>query len=73
MARPAKYTDSAVVRLRPDGNSKLQRSSDRRAIVDLIMENGGAMSFGDINEHFACDMRDKVAALIRSSWLELAE
>lgn len=67
--RPQKYHDDTDVWLRPTGESRLQSVSDRRAIVDLIMENGGHMTFGDIDKHFGFPMREKVIALIRAGWL----
>ena len=73
MARPKTYDDGTKVRLHPSGKSKLQESSDRRAIVDLIVDNKGVMTMGEIDEHFGFDIRPKVIALMRSNWLEVVE
>lgn len=71
MGRPTVYHDDAKVCVRPNGSTKLQRMSDRRAIVDLMIENGGCMTLKQIDDHFKFDIRDKVIALIRVGWLSL--
>lgn len=71
MARPSIYTPSSAVRLRPLGYAKLQKASDRRAIIDMILDAGGAATIAAINDHFGYDQTAKVAALVRAGWLEL--
>lgn len=73
MARPIKYTGSTVVKVSPDGQSKLQKGSDRRIIVDAIMENGGRMTFGEVDKAIGVPVRSKVMALVRAGWLEVVE
>lgn len=73
MGRTRIYTEDTRVHVHASGDSKLQQHSDRRAIVNLIIENGGAMTMGAIDEHFGFCIRDKVAALIRAGWLSAEE
>lgn len=69
MARPVFYTDATRFCVHPDGSSKLQAGSDRRKIVDLMLENGGCMTLGEIDAHFGFSVRAKVLALTRIGWL----
>lgn len=71
--RPRKYDEDTVVCLSSSGSGRLQKMSDRRAIVDLLIEHGGCMSIGAINAHFRFSMRQKVIALVRSGWLTVRE
>ena len=71
MGRNLIYSETMKVRLHPDGKTKLQTMSDRRAIVNLIVENGGIMSIKDINTAFQFDISAKVVALLRAGWLEI--
>lgn len=71
MGRPTVYHDGAKLCVRPTGQSKLQRNSDRRAIVEAMLENGGCMTLGEIDNHFGYDMRPKVIALLRAGWLSM--
>lgn len=74
MARPLKYTDATRVHItgrKPE--SRLQPASDRRAIVNVIIDNQGSMTLKEIDDHFGFDIREKVAALIRAGWLEVSE
>jgi hypothetical protein len=71
MGRPTLYHDGAKLCVRPTGQSKLQRNSDRRAIVEVMLENGGCMTLGEIDSHFGYDMRMKAIALLRAGWLSL--
>ena len=69
--RPKIHTDKTKVRISATGKTKLQSQSDRRAIINALVDAGGVMTFGEINEHFGFDISAKVAALIRSGWLEI--
>lgn len=72
MARPKTYTGSVKVRVSATGKTGLQPNSDRRAIVNVLIDNAGVMTLDQINEHFGFDISGKVRALIRSGWLEVA-
>ena len=67
--RPKKYDENTVVCVRPNGQSTLKKHSDRRAIVDMLIERGGCATMGEIDEHFGYSVRQKVLALTRSGWL----
>lgn len=73
MGRPKVYDGSMKVAVQPDGNSRLQAASDRRAVVQLLVDNGGVMSIDDISAHFKFDMMGVVKALVRSGWLVIKE
>ena len=73
MGRDKVYTDKTKVRLHPTGRTKLQHMSERRAIVILMIENGGIMTYGAINEAFGFDISKKTTALIRAGWVEVVK
>lgn len=73
MVRPQIYRDETKVRVAPNGRSKLQPASDRRALVDKIIDNGGVMTLKEIDDQFELPMRAKVVALVRGGWLEVVE
>ena len=69
--RPATYPDAMTVRIAPgDKPTRLQRRSQRRAVVDFVLDSSGRATLGEINEHFGFDVRPAVLALIRNGWLE---
>lgn len=69
--RPPTYTDDTRVCLAASGKYKLQQASDRRAVVQLLVDNAGCMTLGEINKHFGFDIRHRVMALVRLGWLEV--
>lgn len=71
--RPPIYTGGTKVRLSATGKSRLQHNSDRRAIVNMLVDHGGVATLDEINEHFGFDIRGRVGALIKSGWLEVVE
>ena len=71
MSRPPTYEDDTKVQLCATGKSKLQENSDRKAIIQLLVNNGGVMDMGSIDAHFGFTIRGKVIALIRSGWLRI--
>lgn len=73
MGRPREYDSETVVRLAPNGDSTLKKFSDRRAIVNHLVDVGGRSTIGEINLHFGFDFRETITGLIRSGWLEVAE
>lgn len=74
MARPAIYTDEKVVAIQTTGAAtKLQNASERRAIVNVIIDHGGAMTLKEVDDHFGYDIRNQVISLIRTGWLALRE
>jgi len=72
MARPPTYNDSDVVSIASaEARSKLQENSQRRAIINTIVDNGGKMSLSALDESFGYDVRQQVLALVNVGWLEL--
>lgn len=69
--RPRVYTDETVVCIAARGAVRLQRNSERRAIVELILDHGGCMSMGDVDRHYGFSMRGRIIALIHSGWLKV--
>jgi len=71
MVRPTTYANDTVVSLSgKNAKSRLQAGSERRAIVHMILDNGGAASLAEIDKHFGYDIRQKVIALVKAGWLE---
>lgn len=71
MGRPNRYSDDFVVAVTgASARTKLQVGSDRRAIVNVIIDNGGSMTLGALDVVFGYDVRSKVMALMRNGWLE---
>lgn len=69
--RPATYPTDMVVRIAPgEKPTKLQKRSQRRAVVDFVLDSGATTTLGEINEHFGFDARPAVLALLRNGWLE---
>jgi len=68
MGRPKVYQGDVKVRLAPDGNSKLQVESDRRAVVQFVLDEGGVATIESINKKFGFDMSATVKALVHSGW-----
>jgi len=49
--------------------SKLQERSNRRAIVDFIIDEGGKTTMKQINDHFGSECRSQIRSLIKAGWL----
>jgi len=73
MSRPRTLFDGTEVALRATGETTLQKASDRRAVVDLLVNNGGKMEIRQINKHFGFDISAVIRALLRTGWLEVVE
>lgn len=74
MGRRALIKDNAMIIINSHGAScKLQRRSERRAIVDAILDAGGAMPMSNINSIFGYDCRTKVLGLVKTGWLQILE
>ena len=70
--RPPIYTDATRVCVRASGKTRLQLNSDRRAIVNMLIDRGGCATLTEIDAHFGFSIRDKVMALVRAEWLEVS-
>lgn len=74
MARPPIYTDDTTVCVSAkSANTKLQTGSDRRAIINYLIEVGGRATLAEIDERFGFSIRDRVLSLLRSGWLEVVD
>lgn len=68
--RPPILADSAVVFV--DGRaarSILQSGSDRRAVINRLIDLGGRATVGELNAAFGFDTRPRLLALMREGWL----
>lgn len=71
IGRPPVYTDNARVFLSTTGKARLQPGSERRAIVNKIVDAGGSMTLAELDEAFGYVVRDKVIALVRAGWVRV--
>lgn len=70
VGRPQKLTDTAPIFVNSASvRAKLQAGSDRRAIVNKIIDAGGSITLGELNGQFGFDVRAVVRTLIRDGWL----
>lgn len=69
--RPPKYTDATRICIRTQGRARLQTNSARRAIIDVMVDHGGCMTFGELDAFFRFEIRAKVIALVTAGWLEV--
>ena len=69
--RPPIYLPSTRVRVSARGRYKLQRASDRRRVIEVLIELGGVGTIAEINTAMGWDATMRVASLIRSGWLEV--
>lgn len=72
MARPQTLTDDAPLSVTSAAaRTRLQAGSERRAIINRIIDVSGTTRLRDLNAHFGFDCRTKVLALIRAGWLRV--
>lgn len=73
MGRTAIYTNDTKISVSGHtARSRLQPGSERRAIIDKVIDLGGAIDIGQLEEHFGYDLKGKVAALVRIGWLTVS-
>ncbi len=73
MGRTATYTlDTEISVSGHTARSRLQVSSERRAIIDKVIDLGGTATIGQLEAHFGYDLKGKVAALVRIGWLAVS-
>jgi hypothetical protein len=71
MGRKALLTvDDAVAVSGATAASKLQADSERRAVVQFVIDEGGRATIDSINRRFGYDTRTVVGRLIHIGWLE---
>jgi hypothetical protein len=71
LGRPPIYTANSKVYLCATGQTKLQSGSDRRAIINVLVDNGGSMTLGELDARFGFSVRSRVFALQRSGWVRI--
>jgi hypothetical protein len=70
--RPFLLADNDTVSLASrEAKSKLQESSDRRAIVNRVIDFGGKATVEQLNAAFGYDVRAILLALVKVGWLEI--
>lgn len=70
MGRKAIYTDETVISVSGQtARSRLQANSERRAIIDKVIDLGGTATVGQLEAHFGYELKGKIAALVRIGWL----
>jgi len=68
--RPAVLPDAAVIYITgPNTKTILQSGSDRRALINRIVDLGGRVTVQELNESFGYDVRPLLLALQRQGWL----
>lgn len=71
MARTKTYDENMKVALQTaKARTKLQQGSERRAVVNAIVDAGGRATVAELNARFGYDLRGQISALIRFGWLE---
>ena len=69
MGRPQVYAGDMTVQLKPSENApRLQRNSQRREIIDFLLERNGSCTLNEASMKFG---RQRVLALVRAQWLQL--
>ena len=70
MGRPPIYTEETAISVSgQSARSKLQANSERRAIIDKVIDLGGTTTIRQLEDHFGYDLKGKIAALVRIGWL----
>lgn len=70
--RPKKLLETSIIVLSAHrAESRLQKASDRRAVVEMLLEVGGKAKKTDIDKHFNFDTRNIVLALASAGWVDI--
>ena len=75
VGRPREYGDDSTFLAIDTANSKtkVQRGSERRAIINHLIDCGGRATFRQLNDHFGFSVRQQVLSLIKAGWLKQVE
>jgi len=69
--RPRQLFDGTIVVLcAHEATTKLQKASDRRAVIDTLVELGGKAMKTELDESFRFDTRKILLSLRASGWVE---
>ncbi len=72
LGRPPILVDSSVVVLdATTAVTRIQNASERRAVVNFLIECGGRATLYDINARFDYDTKNVVLALLRTGWVRI--
>lgn len=72
--RPPKLGDGEKITVNTaKASSKLQAGSERRAIVNAVIDAGGSTTLAALNDKFGFDMRQAVLSLMAAGWLTTEE
>lgn len=71
MGRKAKFDETDLLCVSgKTASTRLKLSSDRRAVIDKVVELGGRALLSEINAAMGFDTRDIIKALVADGWLE---
>lgn len=71
--RPPLLANAAVVFINGRAaRTILQSGSDRRAVINRIIDLGGRATVDELNTFFGFDIRPRLLALMREGWLDSA-
>ncbi len=74
MGRPKTYADDTIVCINAtEARTRLRPDSERRAIVNRVIDAGGRMKMSSLDKAFGYNIRGIVAALITAGWLVAEE
>lgn len=76
MARPQTYTDDTRVGLSSppfESGTRLNKNTERRAIINFIIDEGGTATLKSIDDHFGYDIRRTTSTMVRLGWLKIVE
>jgi hypothetical protein len=72
VGRPLTASDKAVVVLdATSARTRIQVASERRAVVNFLINVGGRATIEAINTHFDYDIRTVLFALEKSGWVKV--
>jgi len=74
IGRPREYDENMRVSLAGGPkDSKLQRRSMRRAVIDYVVDSQGSATLGELETAFGFNIQPVVMALIRKEWLRIEQ
>ncbi len=73
MGRPRVLSPTDLIRIHTTGKTKLQEHSERRAVVNALIEMKGVASVEDLNAAMKFNVESTIMSLTRAGWLEVVE
>ena len=72
VGRPPDWTgDRRVCLAGGQAHAQVRRDSDRRAVLDAIIDSRGVTTYADLNDKVGYDTRRALLALRRAGWITL--